>query len=133
MHAETDRGDFLSTESFAEFEETCKLLSGAVSLCIFWGPAVGGRVVTYRTAVMFEIGCQLVGNIAFGPQHLTPYAGVLKPGTSVNNSPELVVYALLCVAFVLPIWHLVAYWQRVPLSPFTNLGNCNLASLQSSC
>ena len=83
---------------------------------------VGARLVTYRKAVLLEIGCQVVGNIAFGPHYLTPYGGVLKRGTQILDSPELVMYALLCVAFVLPAWHLVAFWQRVPLSPFTELG-----------
>lgn len=91
---------------------------------------VGARLVKYRTAVLLQVACQVVGNVAFGPQHLTPYAGVLKNGTQILHSPELVIYALLCVAVVLPLWHLLAYWQRVPLSPFTELGKCSCPALK---
>ena len=83
---------------------------------------VGSRFVSYRKALLLEVGCRVVGNIAFGPHNLSPYGGVLKRGTQILDSPELVMYALLCTAVVLPAWHTVAYWQRVPLSPLTELG-----------
>lgn len=97
--------------------------AGASSLCIFWGPVLGARVVSYRTAVLLGVACQIVGNVALGPTHLTPYAGLLKKEVLLTNSPELVLYALLCVAVILPICHIVAYWQRMPLSPTAALGN----------
>lgn len=98
-------------------------LAGAASLCVFWGPLTGAKIVPYRTAVLSEVGCQILGNVLFGPHHISPYAGVLNSGSiaSVANSPELVMYALLCVAVFLPAWHLAALWQRVPLSPITGL------------
>ena len=83
---------------------------------------VGARLITYKNAVLLEVACQIVGTVAFGPHFLAPYGGVLKRGTEILDSPELVMYALLCVTFVLPAWHLLAYWQHVPCSPFTELG-----------
>ena len=80
-------------------------------------------MVSYRTAVVLQIGCHIVGNIALGPHHLAPYSGVLDQGIRVADSADLVLYALLCVSFVLLVWHLLAYWQQVPLPPFTVLGN----------
>lgn len=103
-------------------------LAGAASLCVFWGPVVGASVVTYRTALFLEVGCQVLGNIAFGPRYLLPYAGVLKDRdfSIVASSPELVIYSLLCVAVVLPVWHLAAFWERVPMPPPTGLGNLSI-------
>ncbi len=96
--------------------------AGATSLCVVWGPLVGARVLSYRAALLLEITCQVIGNVAFGPHYLVPYSGVIKSETLVRTQPELVIYALLCIAFVLPLWHLLAYWQRVPISPFAQLG-----------
>ena len=98
------------------------LYAGAIGLCAFWGPVVGAKIVSYRTAVCCEVVCQFVGSIVFGPYSITPYVGVLKSGSLVNAPPELVVYALFCVTTVLPAWHLVSWWQRIPMSPFTSLG-----------
>ena len=95
---------------------------GATSLCVVWGPLVGGRVLKYRTALLLEVTCQIIGMIAFGPHHLSPYSGVIKAGMAKSYDPELVMYSLLCVAFALPLWHLLAYWKQVPISPFTQLG-----------
>ena len=84
---------------------------------------VGAKVISYRTAVLLNVGCQILGNVALGPQYLTPYSVVLDQGAKIADSADLVLYAMLCVAFVLLVWHLLAYWQRVPLPPFTMLGN----------
>ena len=100
----------------------CTLRAGAASLSIFWGPVVGAKVVSHRTAVFLQVGCQIVGNIALGPHYLTLYSGVLHQGTRIADSADLILYALLCVSFVLLVWHLLAYWQQVPLPPFTTLG-----------
>ena len=84
---------------------------------------MGAKVVSHRTAVLLQVGCQIVGNIAFGPHYLAPYGGVLVDASRVSDSADVVLYALLCVSFVLLVWHLLAYWQQVPLPPFTVLGN----------
>ncbi|DBA79749.1 TPA: hypothetical protein ACH3X1_008414 [Trebouxia sp. C0004] len=99
---------------------------GATSLCVVWGPLVGGRVLKYRTALLLEVTCQIIGIVAFGPHHLSPYSGVIKAGMGQSYDPELVIYSLLCAAFVLPLWHLLAYWMQVPICPFTQLA-CSLA------
>ena len=98
------------------------LPAGATSLCVFWGPVVGARVLSYRTALLLEVMCQIVGNVAFGPHYLMPYSGFLKSETEVRDQPELVIYALLCVVAVLAVWHTLAFWQRVPSCPYTELG-----------
>ena len=79
-------------------------------------------MLKYRTALLLEVTCQIIGTIAFGPHHLSPYSGVIKAGTAKSYDSELVMYSLLCVAFALPLWHFLAYWKQVPISPFTQLG-----------
>ena len=81
--------------------------------------------MSHRTAVFLQVGCQIIGNIALGPRYLTLYSGVLHQGTRISDSADLILYALLCVSFVLLLWHLLAYWQHVPLPPFTMLGNAH--------
>lgn len=103
--------------------------AGAASMSIFWGPVVGAKVVSYRTAVFLQVGCQIVGNIVLGPHYLTPYSGVLDQGTTSADSADLLLYALLCVSFVLLVWHLLAYWQQVPLPPFTMLGKLTASTV----
>ncbi len=106
---------------------------GATSLCVTWGPLVGGRVLKYRTALLLEVICQIIGIVAFGPHYLSPYSGVIKAGIAKSCEPELVMYSLLCVAFVLPVWHLLAYWKQVPISPFTQLGKRPYINSLISC
>ena len=115
-------------------QRSCSVLyapgrAGAASLSIFWGPVVGAKVVSHRTAVILQVGCQIIGNIVLGPHYLTPYSDVLAQGTRIADTADVLLYALLCVSFALLVWHLLAYWQEVPLPPFTTLGN-NLNSQQ---
>lgn len=99
-------------------------------MSIFLGAVVGAKVVDHRTAVLLQVGCQILGNVVLGPHYLAPYAGVLKEGATVAESPVLVLYALLCVSVVLLICHLLAYWQQVPLPPYTVLGKDHCQSRQ---
>lgn len=78
--------------------------------------------MSHRTAVILQVGCQILGNVALGPHYLTAHTGVLQQESTVADSPILFLYALLCVSFVLLVWHLLAYWQQVPLPPYSMLG-----------
>lgn len=91
-------------------------------MSVFWGPVVGAKVLSARTAVILQVGCQVLGHVALGPHYLTGHTGVLRQGSTFADSPSLVLYALLCVSFVLLVWHLLAYWQQVPLPPYSMLG-----------
>ena len=90
-------------------------------------------MLKYRTALLLEVTCQIIGIIAFGPYHLSPFSGVIKAGMAKSYDPDLVMYSLLCVAFVLPLWQLLAYWKQVPISPFTQLGKSSCISFRIHC
>ena len=79
-------------------------------------------MLKYRTALLLEVTCQIIGIIAFGPHHLSPFSGVIKAGMAKSYDPDLVMYSLLCVAFVPSLWHLLSYWKQGPIAPFTQLG-----------
>ena len=101
--------------------------AGATSMCVIWGPVVGARVLKYRTALSLQILCQLCGTVVFGPHELLPYSGIIKPSTRSSFAPDLVIYALLCATATLQLWHLLAFWRKVPISPFTALGEADNA------
>lgn len=103
--------------------------AGATTLYLAWGPAVAAGVVSYRTAVLLGASCQFVGALVFGPHSFPTFLGILKPGTEYGLSPELVMYALLVQAFVLPVWQLLALWQQAPTASYLGAGmiNCTRA------
>lgn len=96
--------------------------TGATSLYLAWGPAVAAGVISYRSAAVIGALCQFAGVIAFGPHSLPLYLGLLRPGAGDNLSPELVMYSLLCVSLVLPIWQLLALWQQAPTASYLGAG-----------
>ena len=97
------------------------LPAGATTLYLAWGPAVAAGCVSYRTAILVGAACQFVGALALGPHSFGSYFGILKAGQH-DLSPELVMYALLVTAFVLPVWQLVALWQRAPTASYLGAG-----------
>ena len=78
--------------------------------------------VSYRTAILLGAACQFVGALALGPHTFASYLGILKAGALHGLSPELVMYALLVTAFVLPIWQLLALWQQAPTASYLGAG-----------
>ena len=97
--------------------------AGATSMCVIWGRLVGARVLSYQTALLLQVACHLVGNMVFGPLELLPYSGIIKSTTKASFVPEFVIYALLCVTATLQFWHFLAFWRKVPVSPFAALGD----------
>ena len=104
------------------FAQINLIRAGATSMCVIWGPLVGARVLSYQAALLLQIACHLVGNMVFGPLELLPYSGIIKSTTRASFVPEFVIYALLCVTATLQFWHLLAFWRKVPVSPFAALG-----------
>ena len=50
-----------------------------------WGPLVGAKVLTYRTAVIVGIVFQAVGMLAFGSETYTVYSDVLRDWTFLQQ------------------------------------------------
>ncbi|KAL3134291.1 Na+/Pi symporter [Trebouxia sp. C0009 RCD-2024] len=95
--------------------------AGANMLAIVWGPAIGAKAVSYRTAVMFGLVCQLLGLLAYGSQTVATYWGTLDDYTSLQPRPDLAAYSLMWTCVCVTIWQALAIWKRV-LVP-ADLGN----------
>ena len=80
-------------------------------------------IVSHRAAVLLGAACQFIGAVVLGPRTFASYLGILNAESQHNLSPELVMYALVVTAFVLPVWQLLALWQQAPTASYLGAGN----------
>ena len=81
-----------------------------------WGPLVGAKVLTYRTAVIVGIVFQAVGMLAFGSETYTVYSDVLRDWTFLQQyPPRLTLYVLMWIQVTPVIWHALSIWRRMLL------------------
>lgn len=92
-----------------------------------WGPAIGARAVSYRTATLLGLVCQLVGLLVFGPRTVTIYWDILLDYTSLQPHPDLTIYSLMWTAICVAIWQFLAIWKRVLVPAY--LGNGKTGAL----
>ena len=55
-----------------------------------WGPSVGAKAVSYRTAVILGLIGQAIGMVAFGPDEDSPYGGLLDHRDQLTLYPPQV-------------------------------------------
>ena len=87
-----------------------------------WGPCVGAKAVSYKTAVILGIIGQTIGMIAFGPETYSAYGQFLDARTQISLHPLLTMYAMMWVIIVPVIWHILAIWQKMLLSVYLGTG-----------
>ena len=84
-----------------------------------WGPLIGAKVVTYRTAVVVGIVFQAVGMLAFGPETYTAFSGMLDDWTVLQRYPaRLTLYVLMWIQVTPIIWHGLSIWRRMLLPSY---------------
>ena len=89
-----------------------------------WGPVIGAKVITYRTAVLLGIACELVGVLVFGPRVAVIYNGFLTDWTVLQSSPGLTLYALMWAEVALVTWQFLAIWKQILVPVYLGFGIC---------
>ena len=103
--------------------------AGANHLAVCWGPVLGAKVVTYRTALCLGCVCQLVGILAFGPRSYTIYGGFLRSLRDLGDRPELTLYAIMWALITPVIWQLLAIKRQLLVPPFLGTGEVTSCTL----
>lgn len=98
-----------------------------------WGPAIGAKAVSYRTACILGLVCQLVGLLAFGPRNATIYWGILNDYTDLQAHPELTIYSLMWTCICVTIWQFLAIWQGVLVPAYLGNGRYHVVTQLRSC
>lgn len=101
-------------------------VAGANLVATVWGPAIGAKAVSYRTALLLGLVCQLVGLLVFGPRTVTIYWGILTDYTTLQPHPELTLYSLMWTAICVAIWQLLAIWKQVLVPAYLGNGEHNV-------
>lgn len=99
---------------------------GANLIANCWGPAVGAKVLSCRTALVVGLICQSAGVLAFGPGAYTVYSGYLDHWEMVEPYPRLTMYTLMWMVVTPVIWEALAIWQMILLPAHLGLGQHSL-------
>ncbi len=80
-----------------------------------WGPVLGAKAVSYRTAIILGVICQSAGALAFGAEKYTVFGDLLQQWTKLEPYPRLTAYALMWIVAIPVVWQVLAVWQAVPI------------------
>ena len=95
-----------------------------------WGPSIGAKAVTYKTAVILGIIGQSLGMLAFGPETYSAYGVFLDERNALPEYPLLTMYALMWVIVVPVVWHALAMQQRILLPVYLGTGMYSMHAQQ---
>lgn len=87
-----------------------------------WGPALGAKVLTYRTTVILGVLCQTVGAMGFGIDTAHIFSGYLDKWTILQPHPVTTMYTLMWVSLISAIWQAISVWRRVLVPTHLALG-----------
>ena len=97
-------------------------MAGANLMVNCWGPVLGAKVVSYRTALILGVICQSAGALAFGAEKYTVFGDLLQQWTKLEPYPRLTAYALMWIVAVPVVWQVLAVWQAVPVPAYLGTG-----------
>ena len=103
------------------------LTAGANNVAICWGPVLGSKAVTYRTAVVLGGLCQVAGVLAFGPRTYTVYGGFLDTVFDLNMHPELTLYAIMWTVITPVVFQLLAIRCQILVPAYLGTGKTRSA------
>ncbi|KAL0049121.1 hypothetical protein WJX82_007032 [Trebouxia sp. C0006] len=83
-----------------------------------WGPALGAKVVPYRTALVLGLICQSLGLIVFGPEGYPVFGGFIDQTSKFAAYPRLTMYSLMWIVATPVIWQALAVWQKTIVPPY---------------
>ena len=98
------------------------ICSGANLIANCWGPALGAKAVSMRTALILGVICQCLGNILFGPEEYTVYGGFIDSWHKLAPYPGLTLYSLMWIVFTPVIWQALAIWQKTLVPAYLGAG-----------
>lgn len=78
-----------------------------------WGPVLGSKVVTYKTATILGLLGQAVGTLAFGTGKYNPFDQFLSNGERLAPYRNQTMYALMWVVVVPLLWDIAAIRQKI--------------------
>ena len=97
-------------------------MAGANLMVNCWGPVLGAKVVSYRTALILGVICQSAGALAFGAEKYTVFGDLLQQWTKLEPYPRLTAYSLMWIVAVPVVWQVLAVWQAVPVPAYLGTG-----------
>jgi len=99
------------------------LISKGANLTVnCWGPALGAKVVPYRTALVLGLICQSLGLIVFGPEGYPVFGGFIDQTSKFATYPRLTMYSLMWIVATPVIWQALAVWQKTIVPPYLGVG-----------
>lgn len=98
------------------------LTAGANNVAICWGPVLGAKAITYRSAVLLACICQLAGVLAFGSRTYTVYGGFLSSVFDFNAQPELTLYAIMWTVITPVVWQFLAIRWHILVPVYLGTG-----------
>lgn len=109
----------LSSASWLDLD----LVSKGANLTVnCWGPALGAKVVSYRTALVLGLICQSLGLIVFGPEAYRVLGGYIDQRSKFATYPWLTMYSLMWIVTTPVIWQALAVRQRTTVPPYLGVG-----------
>ena len=96
-------------------QASLEAVTGATMPAQCWGPLIGAKVVSYRTAVCIGVVFQAAGMLAFGPETYTIFSGLLSDWDILQLYPRVTLYTLMWIQVTPTIWHSLSIWQRMLL------------------
>lgn len=96
--------------------------AGANNVAICWGPVLGAKAITYRSAVLLGCICQLAGVLAFGSRTYTVYGGFLSSVFDFNAQPELTLYAIMWTVITPVVWQFLAIRWHILVPVYLGTG-----------
>ena len=98
-----------------------------------WGPALGAKVLKYRSAVILGILCQTFGAVGFGTSTALPFGGLLEDWTLLRAHPKTTMYTLMWVSVVPAIGQAMALWRGVLVPTHLALGRAHCTAAFGCC
>jgi len=113
----------LASSEFLNLARPLGLISKGANLTVnCWGPALGAKVVPYRTALVLGLICQSLGLIVFGPEGYPVFGGFIDQRSKFATYPRLTMYSLMWIVATPVIWQALAVWQRTIVPPYLGVG-----------
>ena len=88
-----------------------------------WGPSVGAKAISYKTAVILGLLGQAIGMLLFGPESYSAFNDYLNQRQLLSSHPLQTMYSLMWSILVPLAWQILAIWRRVLLPTYFATGN----------
>ena len=105
-----------------ELSQAILFPAGANLIANCWGPALGAKSVSFKTALILGLTCQSIGLMLFGPEYYVLYGGLMDDWTRLAPYPQVTMYSLMWIVVTPVIWQSLAIWQKTLVPPYLGPG-----------